>query len=87
MPTTTGWSTIRWRLGPVSAWARGRVVVEVVVVELEEEEVSPHTPDPLRCGNTAMAIRDLDQCGDTQVSNFRFYLLIKYYLMDILFPC
>ena len=36
MPTTTGWSTIRWRLGLVSAWARGRVVVvEVVVVVLE----------------------------------------------------
>ena len=84
MPTTTDWSTIRWRLGPVSGWARGRVEVVVVVEVLE---VSPHTPDPLRCGNTAMAIRDLDQCGDTQVSNFRFYLLIKYYLMDILFQC
>ena len=35
MPTTTGWSTIRWRLGPVSAWARGRVEVEVEVVVVE----------------------------------------------------
>ena len=80
MPTMTGWSTIRWRLGPGSAWAR----VRAVEGEVEEvEEVSPPTPDPRRCGNTAMAIRDLDQCPDTQVSNFIFYLLIKYYLMDI----
>ena len=71
MPTTTGWSTIRWRLGPGSAWARVRA--EVVVEEeeeVEEVEVSPPTPDPRRCGNTAMAIRDPDQCPDTQVSNF-----------------
>ena len=90
MPTTTVWSTIRWRLGPGSAWARVRAEEGEEVVEEEgevEEEVSPPTPAPRRCGNTAMAIRDLDQCPDTQVSNFIFYLLIKYYLTDILVHC